>query len=82
MAGSLQGFLKESLGGNCVPLGGKPKVDRGAGGIDCTIQVPPVPALANVGLVDPPAPVGRFQFAPASLVQFGRVALHPTPTLV
>jgi hypothetical protein len=37
MTGSLQGFLKESFGRSRVTLGGKPKVDRGAAGIDGTI---------------------------------------------
>jgi hypothetical protein len=45
---SLQGFLEELLGRSRVSLSGKPEVDRGAGGIDSTIQVPPVPTLATV----------------------------------
>ena len=71
MTWSLQGFLEELLGRRHVWLCGKPEVDRGAGGIDGTIQVPPVPTLANVRFVDPPGTVGWFQFSPASLVQFG-----------
>ena len=79
MTGSLQGFLEEPLGRSRVTLSGKPKVDRGAGGIYGTIQVPSVPALADVGFVDPPGAVGRFQFSPASPVQFGCVTLYPAP---
>ncbi len=79
MTGSLQGFLKESLDSSRATLGGEPKVDCGAAGIDGTIEVPPLPTLANVGFVDPPGAVGRFQFAPPSFIQFGRVALHPAP---
>jgi len=79
MTRSLQGFLKELLGRSRVPLSGKPEVDRGASGIDGTVQVPPAPTLANVRFVDPPGAVGWFQFPPASLVQFGCVALHPAP---
>jgi hypothetical protein len=79
MTRSLQGFLEELLGRRRVPLSGKPEVDRGASGIDGTIQVPPAPTLANVRFVDPPGAVGWFQFPPASLVQFGCVALHPAP---
>jgi hypothetical protein len=79
MTRSLQGSLEELLGRSRVSDSGKPKVDRGAGGIDGTIQVPPAPTLANVRFVDPPGAVGRFQFVPASFVQFGRVALHPAP---
>src|ERR1700686_3467718 len=78
MTGSLQGFLEEPLGRGRVTLSGKPKVDRGAGGIHGTIQVPPVPALADVGFIDPPGAVGWFQFPQTSLVQFGCVALHPS----
>src|SRR5437879_996814 len=79
MTRSLQGFLEELLGRSCVSLSGKPEVDRGAGGIHGTIQVPPTPALANVCFVDPPGSIGWFQFPPASLVQFGCIALHPAP---
>src|SRR5215469_7732541 len=79
MTGSLQGLLKELLGRSRITFGGKPKVDGGTGGIDGTIQVSPVPALANIRFVDSPRAVGRFQFAPAFPVQHRRVALHPTP---
>jgi len=79
MTRSLQGFLEELLGRSCVSDSGKPKVDRGAGGIDSTIQVPPTPTLTNVGFVDSPGAVGWFQFSPAALVQFGGVTLHPAP---
>ena len=79
MAGSLQGFLEELFGRSRVTFRGKPKINRSARGIDCTIQVPPVPALANVRLVDPPGAVGRFQYAPTSPVQFRGVVLHPAP---
>ena len=79
MTRSLQGFLEELLGRCRVSISGKPEVDRGAGGIDGTIQVSPTPGLANVRFVDPPGAVGWFQFPPASLVQFGSEALHPAP---
>jgi len=79
MTRSLQGFLEELLARSHVSLSGKPEVDRGAGGIDGTIQVPPTPTLANVRFVNPPGAVGWFQFPPASPVQFGCVALHPAP---
>jgi hypothetical protein len=71
MTRSLQGFLEELLGRSPVSLSGKPKVDRGSGGINGTIQVPPAPTLANVRFVDPPGAVSWFQFPSASLVQFG-----------
>ena len=53
MTRSLQGFLEELLGRSRVSLSGKPEVDRGAGGIDGTIQVPPAPTLANVSFSIP-----------------------------
>jgi hypothetical protein len=62
MTRSLQGFLEELLGRSRVSLSGKPEVDRGAGGIDGTIQIPPVPALTDVRFVDPPGAIGWFQF--------------------
>ena len=58
MTRSLQGFLEELLGRSRVSLSRKPEVDCGAAGIDRTIQVPPVSALANVRFVDPPGAVG------------------------
>jgi hypothetical protein len=79
MTRSPQSFLEELLGRSRISLSGKPEVDRGAGGIDGTIQVTPAPTLANVRFVDPPGAVGWFQFPPASLVQFGCVALYPPP---
>src|SRR5260221_8380805 len=75
----LQGSLEKLLGRCRVSSREKPEVDRGAGGIDGTVQVAPVPPLANVRFVAPPRAVVWFQFPPASLVQFGCVALHPTP---
>ena len=71
MTRSLQGPLEELLGRSRVSLSGKPGIDRGAGGINGTTQVPLVPTLANVRFVDPPGAVGWFQFSPAALVQFG-----------
>jgi len=79
MARGLQGSLEKLLGRSRVSLSGKPEVDRGAGGIDGTIQVTPASTLANVRFVDPPGAVGWFQFSPASLIQFGCIALHPAP---
>ena len=43
MTGSLQGFLEELLGRSRVSLSRKPEVDRGAAGIDGTIQVRQLP---------------------------------------
>jgi hypothetical protein len=71
MARSPQGPLEELLGRSRISLSGKPEVDRGASGIDGTIQIPPVPTLANVRFVNPPGAVGWFQFPPAPFVQFG-----------
>jgi hypothetical protein len=79
MTGRPQGFLEELFGRNRVPLSRKPKVDRSASGIRRTIQVSPVPAVADIRLVDPPGAIGRFQFSSTSFVQFWCVALHPAP---
>ena len=79
MTRSLQGFLEELLGRSLVSLSGKLEVDRCAGGVDSTIQVPPAPTLANVGFIDPQRAVGWLQFLPTSLVQLGCVALPPAP---
>jgi hypothetical protein len=51
MTRSLQGFLEKLLGRSRISLSGKPKIDRGAGGIDGTIEVPPAPTLAYVRFV-------------------------------
>jgi hypothetical protein len=49
------------------------------GRIHRTIQVSPVPALADIRLVDPPGAIGGFQFSTTSFVQFSCVALHAGP---
>jgi len=74
--------VRSSTARDVAPAAIAPEVDRGAGGVDGTIQVPPAPTLANVRFVDQPGAVSWFQFPSASLVQFGCVALHPAPNAV
>jgi len=42
-------------------------------------RVGPLALHPNVGLIDPPGAIGRFQFPTTTLVQFGRIALDPSP---
>ena len=55
------------------------KVDRGAGGIDGSVEVAPTALDTNVGLIDTPGLVGWFEMTAQPLLQFGTVALDPAP---
>jgi hypothetical protein len=82
MTRRLQGFLEELLGRRRVSLSRKPESRSWRRGIDGTIQLPPASTLTNVLFVDRPGAVGRFNSTPASLIQFGGIALHPAPQMV
>ena len=79
MTGSLQGSLEEALGGSRVTVRGEQKINAGAAGIDRAVQIGPFAFYADVGLIHPPGTVGGLQLAATTLLEFGGVALHPTP---
>ena len=55
------------------------EVDRGAAGIDRSIQIAPPPVHADVSPITPPRFIGRLEMAAQPLVRFWTVALNPTP---
>jgi hypothetical protein len=75
----MQCFLEEALGGSRVTGDAEQKINRSAGAIDAVERVNPLGLHPKVGLIHPPEAVGGLQFRAASIVQFGRVALDPTP---
>jgi len=71
------GFLRRLRGR--VALGSQQEIDSLPAGIDRAVQKPFLTLHLNVGLIDPPALISRFQMRPAALVQLRPVSLHPTP---
>ena len=57
------------------------EVDRGAGGIDGSVEVAPTALGTNVGLIDSPGFVGWLEMTAQPLLQFGTVALGPSARL-
>ena len=55
------------------------EVDRGAGGIEGSVEGAPAPLDTNVGLIDTPGRVGGLEMTAQPLLQFGAVALDPAP---
>ena len=76
---STQRSLEEALRGSRVTAGGEQKINRSAGGIDGAVQVyPSCPSPERRS--HPPARSRWWASAPGGIVvQFGRVALNPTP---
>jgi len=75
----MQRFLEETLGRSRVPASGEQEIDGGSSGVDGSVEVGPLALHPNVGPIHPPGAVGRLQFPAAALVQFGSIALDPTP---
>jgi hypothetical protein len=53
------------------------EIQRVAGRIQGAIQVHPLPADLDVGLVNAPGIIGSFQIRPASFIYFWGIRLHP-----
>ena len=66
-------------GGNGVAQSREHEVDRGAGGIDSSVEVAPTTLDTNVGLIDTPGPMGWLEMTVQPLLQFWTVALDPAP---
>src|SRR4051794_7491761 len=65
-------FLQKALGGSSIPSSCQQEIDRGTGGIHSAVQVGPFALHANIGLIDAPGALGRFESSPAALIQFRR----------
>ena len=57
----------------------EPEVDRGAAGIDGSVEVAPTALDTNTGLIDTPGLMGWLELTAQPLLQFGAVALDPAP---
>ena len=55
------------------------EVDRGAGGVDGSVEVAPTALDTNVGLIDAPGPVGWLEMTAQPRLQCRTVALDPAP---
>ena len=55
------------------------EVDRGAAGIDGSVEVAPTALDTNVGLIDTPGLSGWLEMMAQPFLQFGTVALDPVP---
>lgn len=74
-----QDLAEASLGGSGIPTLGEIKVQRGARGVQGSIQVRPAAGDANVRFIHPPGRASPLQFSPRPSVESGSVALHPPP---
>jgi hypothetical protein len=73
-----QCHAKEEFGGSQIPLGRQKEVD-GAGGINCPIEVRPIPGNLDIRLIHPPQAIQPPQLAAKPLIQNGCIALDPAP---
>src|SRR5271154_4318498 len=75
----LNTFLKEALSRGGVALRRQQKIDRLPGRIHSPVQILVLTLNLYIGLVDTVALVRALEMGLATLVQFRRVDLHPTP---
>ena len=73
-----QGHLQEVLGGDNIPLGRQHKIDGLARGVNGSVEVCPHACNADGDFIDPPGTIGWPKLAANPLVQFWRIAQHPT----
>jgi hypothetical protein len=79
MAGVLAGgrTLEEAPGGLLVPLGARQEVDRLPRAVDRPVEVAPLAADPDEGLVEVPRPTAGAQVAARPLLELGGEALDP-----
>ena len=70
-----QRLAEQAFGRSGIAQPREHEVDRGAGGIDGSVEVAPTALDTNVGLIDPPGPVGWLEMTAQPRLQFGTVAL-------
>ena len=74
-----QHLAEQAFGRSGIAQPREYEVDRGAGGIDGSVEVAPATLDTNVGLIDTPGSVGGLEMTAQPLLQFGTVALDPAP---
>ena len=72
-----QRFAKQAFGRSGIAQPREHEVDRGAGGIDDSVEVAPTAFDTNVGLIDAPGSVGWLEMTAQPRFQFRTVALDP-----
>jgi hypothetical protein len=66
-----QNVAEELLGSRSIPVLRQIEVERGAVGVDGSIQIDPAPGDAKIGFVDTPGRARAFQLPPHPAVEFG-----------
>ena len=79
MGAITQRFAEQPFGRIRVAQRRQQEIDGGTGRINRSIQVAPAPLDSNVGFVDPPGFVGGLEMPSHPLLDFGTIALYPTP---
>ena len=74
-----QRLAEQAFGRSGITQARQHEVDRGAGGIDGSVEVAPTALDTNVGLIDTPGSVGWLEMTAQPRLQFGTVALNPAP---
>ena len=74
-----QDLAEELLGSRGIPVLREIEVERGTTRVHGPVQVHPASRDANIGFIHPPGSARPFQLPPDLPVQFGSIALHPTP---
>ena len=74
-----QRLAEQAFGRSGIAQPREHEVDRGAGGIDGSVEVAPTALDTNVGLIDAPGPVGWLEMTAQPLLQFRSIALDPAP---
>ena len=72
-----QRLAQQAFGRSGIAQPREHEVDRGAGGIDGSVEVAPTPLDTNVGLIDTPGLIGWLEMTAQPLLQFRTVALDP-----
>ena len=74
-----QRLAEQAFGRSGIAQPREHEVDRGAGGIDGSVEVAPTALDTNVGLIDTPRLVGWLEMTAQPRLQFRTVALDPAP---
>ena len=79
MRRSRQRLAEQALGRSGIAQPREHEVDRGAGGIDGSVEVAPTTLDTNVGLIDAPGFIGWLEMTAQPRLEFRTIALDPAP---
>ena len=74
-----QRLAEQAFGRRGIAQPREHEVDRGAGGIDGSVEVAPTTLDTNVGLIDAPGFIGWLEMTAQPLLEFRTIALDPAP---